>query len=157
MDAPQTPEQRLDALGIILPQAPAPAAAYLPYMIHGQTLYTAGQIAVGPDGALIERGIVGAPLSLEQAQACARQCAINVIAQLKAAVGELSRVERIIKLTVFVASAPDFISQHLVANSASQLVAEVFGEPGRHARSAVGVAVLPLNSPVEVEAIVALR
>jgi enamine deaminase RidA (YjgF/YER057c/UK114 family) len=91
---------------------------------------------------------------METAQACSRRCAINVIAQLKAALGDLSRVKRVVKLNVFVASTADFTQQHIVANSASLLVAEVFGDAGQHARSAVGVASLPLNSPVEIEAIV---
>lgn len=151
------PESILAALQITLPEAPAPAASYLPYMQSDDHIFTAGQIAVGPDKQLIASGIVGREVTLEEAQGCARQCAINILAQLKAATGDLARVKRVVKLTVFVASSPDFTSQHLVANAASELVAQVFGEAGRHARSAVGVASLPLNSPVEIEAIVALH
>ena len=147
------PEEHLKVLGIELPAAPAPAAAYLPWMKTGNHVFTAGQIAV--DGKeFVAQGIVGADIDLETAQRCARQCAINIIAQLKAATGDLARVKQVVKLNVFVASTPGFVEQHLVANAASQLLADVFGEKGRHARSAVGVPSLPLNSPVEIEAIV---
>lgn len=152
-----TPEERLAELGIELPTAPAPAAAYVPWVRTGDLVMTAGQIPV-VDGTPISTGKVGAEVDLEAAQAAARQCAINVVAQVRAAVGELSAVTRVVKLTVFVASAPDFHQQHLVANGASELVAEVFGpEVGPHARSAVGTAVLPLDVPVEVEAVVEVR
>ncbi len=150
------PQQRLDELGITLPAPPPPAAAYVPFVRTGNLVLTSGQVAVG-EGALVAEGIVGRDVDLETAVQCARQCAINVLAQLKAAVGDLARVEQVVKLTVFVASAPDFTSQHLVANGASELLAEVFGEAGRHARSAVGAPSLPTNTPVEVEAIVAVR
>ena len=151
-----TPEERLDDLGIQLPVPPAPAAAYVPYMRTGNLVFTAGQVAVGERGLLAE-GIVGRDVDLDTAVRCARQCAVNVLAQLKACVGELSAIEQVVKLTVFVASAPDFTQQHLVANGASELIGEVFGDAGRHARSAVGAPALPTNSPVEVEAIVAVR
>ncbi len=151
-----TPEQKLKELGIDLPSAPAAAAAYVPFMITGNLVMTAGQISV-KDGALIAQGVVGREIDMETAQACSRRCAINVIAQVKAALGDLSRVTRIVKLNVFVASTHEFTQQHLVANAASLLVAEVFGEAGQHARSAVGVASLPLNSPVEIEAIVEFK
>ena len=150
-----TPEQRLAELGIELPDAPAPAAAYVPYVRTGNLVYTAGQVAVA-QGSLVAEGIVGRDVDLDTAVQCARQCAINLMAQLKAAVGDLANIERIVKLTVFVASAPDFTQQHLVANGASELLGEVFGDAGRHARSAVGAPALPTNSPVEVEAIVAV-
>ena len=151
-----TPEQRLGELGIELPAPPPPAAAYVPFVRTGDLVLTSGQVAVGPDG-LIAQGIVGADVDLDTAVACARQCAINVLAQVKAAVGDLANVERVVKLTVFVASDPSFTQQHLVANGASELLAEVFGEAGRHARSAVGAPSLPTNTPVEVEAIVEVR
>lgn len=151
------PEEVLAKMGITLPEAPAPAAAYQPFMQMGDTLFTAGQIAVGPDKEFVATGIVGQEVNLETAQACARQCAINILAQIKAACGDLAKVEQIIKLTVFVASVPEFTDQHLVANGASNFLFEVLGEPGRHARSAVGVPCLPLGSPVEVEAIVKLK
>lgn len=147
------PDVRLSELGIDLPEAPAPAASYMPWAKTGHQIFTAGQIAV--DGKeFVAKGIVGDTVNLEVARECARQCGINVIAQLNAATGDLRRVTRVVKLNVFVASAPDFTDQHLVANAASELMAEVFGDRGRHARSAVGVACLPLNSPVEIEAIV---
>lgn len=151
-----TPDERLAELGITLPEPPPPAAAYVPYKRVGTLVFTSGQVAVGPNG-LVAEGIVGAGVDLDTAVACARQCAINVMAQLKAALGDLDAVEEIVKLTVFVASAPSFTQQHLVANGASELIGEVFGDAGRHARSAVGAAALPTNSPVEVEAIVAVR
>ena len=151
-----TPEQRLEEMGIMLPVPPAPAAAYVPYMRTGNLVFTAGQVAVG-EGGLLAEGIVGREVDLDTAVRCARQCAVNVLAQLKACVGELSAVEQVVKLTVFVASDPDFTQQHLIANGASELIGEVFGDAGRHARSAVGAPALPTNSPVEVEAIVAVR
>lgn len=151
-----SPEERLAELGIDLPSAPPPAAAYVPFKRVGNLVFTSGQVALGPDG-LIHQGIVGDTVDLETAVVCARQCAINVLAQLKAALGDLDSVAEIVKLTVFVASAPTFTEQHLVANGASELMAEVFGEPGRHTRSAVGAPSLPMNTPVEVEAIVAVR
>jgi enamine deaminase RidA (YjgF/YER057c/UK114 family) len=155
--APDSPDSRLSELGITLPTAPAPAAAYLPYVIDAGLVWTAGQIAVR-DGTPVATGLVGADVDMAMAQTCARQCAVNVLAQLRAAAqGDLARVERLVKLTVFVASAPGFTDQHLVANAASELMAAVFGEAGRHARSAVGVAVLPLGSPVEIEATARLR
>lgn len=146
-------EDKLSELGIELPEAPAPAAAYRPFMTTGNLLFTAGQIATD-DGQFVQTGIVGDTVSLEDAQACARQCAINIIAQAKAALGDLDRVRQIVKLNVFVASTVDFKEQHLVANGASNFMAEVFGEVGHHARSAVGVPSLPLDSPVEIEAII---
>ncbi len=151
------PEEVLREMGIELPEAPAPAASYLPYTRSGELILTAGQIAVGPDKKFVAQGVVGDDVDLETAKQCARKCAINVLAQIKAAVGDLAEVERILKLTVFVASVPTFTEQHLVANGASEFMAKVFGDAGRHARSAVGVPVLPLNSPVEIEAIVEVR
>jgi enamine deaminase RidA (YjgF/YER057c/UK114 family) len=148
-----TPEDRLVDLGITLPDAPVPAAAYVPAVPSGNLLFVSGQIPTGPEGPLAA-GKVGGDVDRSTAEQCARQCAINVVAQLKAALGELSRVRRVVKLTVFVASDPSFSEQHLVANAASELLGEVFGEPGRHARSAVGTAALPTDAPVEVEAIV---
>ena len=147
-----TPEQKLSELGIELPTPPAPAAAYVPYVRTGDLLYTAGQVAT-EGGSMVATGLVGAEVDVETAQRCARACAINLIAQIKAAVGDLSNVQRIVKLTVFVASTPEFNEQHLVANGASELLGEVFGDRGKHARSAVGNSSLPLGTPVEVEAV----
>jgi enamine deaminase RidA (YjgF/YER057c/UK114 family) len=148
-----SPSERLAELGITLPEPPPPAAAYIPYVRTGSLVLTSGQVATA-DGQLVARGLLGDDLDVETGQRCARQCAINVLAQLQAAVGDLSKVVRIVKITVFVASTPDFTDQHLVANGASELLGEVFGDAGRHARSAVGAPSLPTGTPVEVEAIV---
>jgi enamine deaminase RidA (YjgF/YER057c/UK114 family) len=148
-----TPEERLAELGITLPEPPAPAAAYVPFVRTGSLVLTAGQVAAR-DGQLVATGLLGREVDVETGQRCARQCAINVLAQVKAAVGDLSKVRRVVKLTVFVASTADFTEQHLVANGASELIGAVFGEAGRHARSAVGAPSLPTGTPVEVEAIV---
>lgn len=150
-----TPEERLESLGLPLPPAPAAAAAYKPWSASGNLVMTAGQLPV-VDGELPHTGKVGGEVSLAQAEKLARQAAVNILAQAKDAAGELSRV-RVVKLTCFVASTPDFTQQHLVANGASELLAEVLGEDGRHARSAVGVPVLPLDSPVEIEAVLEIR
>jgi len=146
-------ETRIAEMGIALPAAAAPAANYVPFMRSGNLLFTAGQLPLR-DGKLASTGLVGADLDVVAGQDTARQCAINILAQAKAALGSLDSVARIVKITVFVASAPGFTQQHLVANGASDLLAEVFGEAGQHARSAVGVASLPLDAPVEIEAII---
>lgn len=148
-----SPEERVAELGLTLPEAAAPAAAYLPARESGDLLFTAGQLPL-EGGSLVTTGTCGGEVTTPVGQQCARQCALNVLAQLKAALGDLSRVRRVVKVTVFVASTPDFGEQHLVANGASELLAEVFGDEGRHARSAVGVPSLPMHAPVEVEAIV---
>lgn len=143
--------QRLQELGEELPSVPVPAAAYVPFTRVGDLVYTSGQLPV-VDGKLPMTGKVGADLTLEEAQPLARRCALNVLAIGAQAAGDLDRV-RVVKLTVFVASDPSFSQQHLVANGASEFLGEVLGDAGVHARSAVGVPVLPLDSPVEVEAI----
>jgi len=148
-----TPEQRLDKLGITLPQPVAPLAAYVPVVRTGNHLYVSGQVPLA-GGESTATGRLGQDLELEEGRIAARVCAVNVMAALKAELGELDKVTRVVKLTVFVASAPDFTDQPKVANAASELIGEVFGDLGRHARSAVGVAALPLGVPVEVEAIV---
>ncbi len=143
---------RLADMGLALPAVPPPAAAYVPSASFGSLVQTAGQLPM-QDGALLHTGKVGAAVSLEQAQDCARQCALNVLAVGAGHVdGDLDRL-RVVKLTVFVASVPTFSEQHLVANGASNLVGDVLGDAGVHARSAVGVPVLPLDAPVEVEAL----
>ena len=149
-------EAKVLELGYTLPTAPPPAAIYLPYMKTGSQLWVAGQIAMS-DGMLLAEGRVGAEVSLERARQCAQQCALNLLAQVKAAVGGLDEVVQVVKLNVFVASIPTFTEQHLVANGASELFGDIFGVQGAHARSAVGVAVLPLNSPVEIDAIFELK
>jgi enamine deaminase RidA (YjgF/YER057c/UK114 family) len=148
-----TPEARLTELGITLPSPPAPVAAYVPTVTSGSHLYVSGQIPL-VDGKIAVTGRLGAEVDTAAGAEAARACAINVIAQLKAALGELDRVVRVVKVTGFVASAPGFGDQPEVINGASELFVDVFGEAGRHARSAVGVADLPRNVPVEVEAIV---
>ena len=150
-----TPTEALEQLGLTLPPVPAPAAAYKAWNAAGNLVHTAGQLPV-VDGALPMTGKVGADVTVAEAEKLARQCAVNLLAIAQDAAGDLARV-RVVKLTCFVASTPDFTQQHLVANGASELLAEVLGEDGRHARSAVGVPSLPLDSPVEVEAILEIR
>ena len=149
-------DERLAELGITLPQPAAPVAAYVPAVEHGGLLHISGQISFSEDGNLIV-GRLGDDMNLERGKEAARRCGIMLLAQMTAALGSLERVERIVKLGVFVNSAPSFTDQPKVANGASELMQEVFGEAGRHARSAVGVAVLPLGVAVEVDAIVAVR
>ena len=147
-----SPDDRLASLGITLPDAQPPIASYVPAVKSGDLLFVSGQIPM-IGGELSRRGLVGREISVEDAAADARVCALNALAQIKAFVGDLARVRRIVKLTVFVASSENFHAQPTVANGASDLFAEVFGENGKHARSAVGVAQLPLGAPVEVEVI----
>lgn len=149
-----SPEQRLEELGISLPEPVQPMAAYVATVRSGDMVYVSGQVPI-VDGKLAYAGRLGADgLSVEEGVEAARRCAINVLAALKGELGELSRVRRVVKLTGFVASAPDFHDQPRVINGASELLVDVFGDAGRHARSAVGMAALPLGVPVEVEAIV---
>jgi enamine deaminase RidA (YjgF/YER057c/UK114 family) len=147
-----TPEERLEQLGVTLPAPAAPVAAYIPCVRTGNLVYVSGQVPV-VDGKPSHLGRLGAGVELEEGVAAARTCAINVLAALKAEMGALSQVRRIVKVTVFVASDPGFTDQPKVANGASELFGEVFGEAGSHARAAVGVAALPLGVPVEVDAI----
>ncbi|MDP9086280.1 MAG: RidA family protein [Pseudomonadota bacterium] len=149
-------DQRLAELGITLPQAAAPVAAYVPAVEINGLLHVSGQISFADDGSLI-KGRLGESVDLEAGTAAARRCGIMLLAQLKAALGSLDRVERIVKLGVFVNSTGDFTDQPKVANGASELMVEVFGEAGKHARSAVGVPTLPLGVAVEVDAVVAVR
>ena len=148
-----TPEERLEELGLSVPGVAAPVAAYIPAIRSGSHVYTSGQLPMR-DGRLLHTGAVGGVVSQAEAVECARQCALNALAAIKAEVGELAAVKQIVKVVVFVASTPDFTNQPLVANGVSELLGEVFGDAGRHARSAVGVAVLPLHAPVEVELLV---
>ena len=146
---------RLAELGIELPQAATPVAAYVPVVVTGNLAHVSGQLPF-VDGRLVT-GRLGEGVSLEQGQAAARACGLMILAQLQAALGSLDRVERVVKLGAFICSADTFPDQPMVANGASELMAEVFGEAGKHARSAVGVPVLPLGAAVEVDAIVALK
>ncbi|MBF4586614.1 RidA family protein [Curtobacterium sp. VKM Ac-2887] len=146
---------RLAELGLTLPPVAAPVAAYVPAVVTGHYVYTAGQLPF-VDGALPVTGKVGASVDAETATAQARVAALNALAAVESVAGSLDRVARVVKVTVFVASEPSFTGQPGVANGASTLVGEVFGDAGVHARSAVGVAVLPLGAPVEVELVVEL-
>jgi enamine deaminase RidA (YjgF/YER057c/UK114 family) len=148
-----TPEERLAELGLSVPDVAKPVAAYVPAVRTGSYIFTSGQLPMR-DGQLITTGKVGGEVTPEEAVECARQCALNAIAAVRAEVGELSNVKKIVKVVAFVASTPDFTGQPGVANGASELFGQVFGEAGQHARSAVGVPVLPLDAPVEVELIV---
>jgi enamine deaminase RidA (YjgF/YER057c/UK114 family) len=147
-----SPEQRLAALGLTLPPVTPPLAAYVPAVRSGSFVYTAGQLPV-VEGQLLATGKVGAEVGVNEAAALARTCALNALAAAASVTGGLSALRRIVKVTGFVASAPDFTAQAQVVNGASELLLEVFGEHGRHARSAVGMAVLPLDAPVEIELI----
>jgi enamine deaminase RidA (YjgF/YER057c/UK114 family) len=149
-------DQRLAELGITLPQPAAPVASYVPTVEVGGMLYISGQVSFGADGQLI-KGRLGEDVDVDGGIAAARRCGIMLLAQMKAALGSLDRVERVVKLGAFVNSAGDFTDQPKVANGASELMQDVFGEAGRHARSAVGVPVLPLGAAVEIDAVVAVR
>lgn len=150
-----TIEEKLAELGLTLPQPAAPVAAYAPVVIAGGMAYVSGQVSM-KDGQLI-RGRLGENMTPEEGLAAAQACGLMIVAQLKAALGDLSRVERIVKLGAFVNSTADFVDQPKIANGASELMVALFGEAGRHARSAVGVPVLPLGVAVEIDAIVAVR
>jgi enamine deaminase RidA (YjgF/YER057c/UK114 family) len=146
---------RLAELGLTLPAVAAPVAAYVPAVVTGGYVYTAGQLPF-VDGALPVTGKVGQSVDVDTATTQARVAALNALAAVESVAGSLDRVARVVKVTVFVASDPTFTGQPGVANGASNLVGEVFGDAGVHARSAVGVAVLPLDAPVEVELVVEL-
>jgi enamine deaminase RidA (YjgF/YER057c/UK114 family) len=148
--AAATPEERLAELGLKVPAVAKPVAAYVPAVRSGSLVFTSGQLPM-VDGALPRTGKVGAEVSAEEAKELAQRCALNALAAIKAEIGDLARVRQVVKLVGFVASAPDFTGQPGVINGASELLGQVFGEAGAHARSAVGVAVLPLDAPVEVE------
>ena len=151
----ETIEARLARLGVTLSPAAAPAANYLPYVRHDGLLYVSGQLPLAPQGIAC-RGRLGESVALEEGRKAARLCAVNILAQAKAALdGDLERIRQILRITCFVASSPHFTEQHLVANGASDFLAEALGERGRHARAAVGVAALPLDAAVEIDAIIA--
>ncbi len=151
-----SPEQRLEQLGLELPPVAAPLAAYVPAVRTGLHVHTSGQLPI-VRGELVVTGKVGEAVDAERAKDLARVCALNALAAVRAEIGELSRVARVVKVVGYVASAPGFTGQPGVVNGASELLGEVFGAAGRHARSAVGVAVLPLDAPVEVELVVEVR
>jgi enamine deaminase RidA (YjgF/YER057c/UK114 family) len=148
-------EDRLSALGLTVPDVVPPVAAYVPALRDGNLVFTSGQLPM-VDGKLAATGKVGAEVSAEDAKGYAATCALNAIAAIKAELGDLDRVARVVKVVGFVASDPSFTGQPGVINGASELLGEAFGDKGVHARSAVGVAVLPLDAPVEVEVIVSV-
>jgi enamine deaminase RidA (YjgF/YER057c/UK114 family) len=149
-------EERIKELGIELPTPAAPAGSYVPFVLSGSQLWIAGQVPFW-DGKIKYRGKVGDGASLEDAVASARLCALNIIAQAKEALGDLDRIERFIKLGGFVNATPDFTNHPVIINGASDVIAEIFGDVGKHARFAVGAAGLPLDSTTEVDAIIAVR
>ncbi|MEL7042046.1 MAG: RidA family protein [Pseudomonadota bacterium] len=146
-----SPETRLAELGITLPEPMKAVANYVPFVITGQQLFVSGQVSAGPDGLV--KGRLGETMTLEEGKAAARLCAVNLIAQCKAALGDLSRLTRVIKLGGFVNAHPDFEALPQVVNGCSDLMVEVFGDAGRHARSAVASPVLPLGVAVEVDGV----
>lgn len=148
-----TVTERLAELGISIPAVAKPVASYLPSSISGNMVFTAGQLPF-IDGSLPATGKVGADVDATEAAGMARTAVLNALAAIETSIGSVDRITKIVKLVVFVASAPDFTGQPGVANGASDVLVEIFGESGRHARSAVGVAVLPLDAPVELELIV---
>lgn len=147
-----TVEGRLKEAGIVLPAAPPPAGNYVPVAVTGNLAVVSGQIAA-KDGRVVVKGRLGADVSIEQGYEAAKLCAVNILAQLKAAIGDLDRVRRCVRLAGFVAGAPEFTDQPKVMNGASDLMALAFGEAGKHARVAVGAPSLPLGTAVEVEAL----
>ena len=150
-------EARLARLNVVLPAPAAPAANYVPFMRHEKLLIISGQLPLS-GGAVIWRGRLGDAVTVEEGREAARLCAINILAQAKAALdGDLERIAQVLRITGFVASAPHFCEQHLVLNGASDLLAEALGPRGRHARAAVGTASLPLDAAVEVDAMIAVR
>lgn len=149
-------EDRLAALGLSLPEVVPPVAAYVPAVRSGTLVWTSGQLPV-VDGKLAARGKVGAEVDPDAAKEHARTCALNALAAVKSVVGDLDQVVRVVKVVGYVASDPSFTGQPQVVNGASELLGEVFGDAGKHARSAVGMAVLPLDAPVEVEVVVEVR
>ena len=146
-----TPESRLAELGITLPEPMAAVANYVPFVITGNQLFVSGQVSVGPDGLVTGR--LGEDMSLEEGQAAARLCGLNLIAQCKAAVSDLSRIKRVVKLGGFVNAHPNFVQIPQVINGCSDVMVDVFGDAGRHARSAVSSPVLPLGVAVEVDGV----
>ncbi|KQW47136.1 LysR family transcriptional regulator [Nocardioides sp. Root1257] len=147
------PEDRLAELGLSVPEVAKPVAAYVPAVVSGDLVFTSGQLPMR-SGELMYTGKVGGEIGPEEAKECAQQCVLNAIAAVKSVIGDLDRVAQVVKVVAFIASTPDFTGQPQVANGASELLGQVFGDAGIHARSAVGVPVLPLDAPVEVELIV---
>ncbi|MGY5106914.1 RidA family protein [Streptomyces sp. 900105245] len=149
-------EKRLADMGLELPRPATSVANYLPCVQTGSLLFTSGQLPLR-DGEFVATGLLGRDLDTAAGRLAARWCALNVLAQAREAIGDLDRIERLVKITVFVAGAPEFTDHHLVANGGSDLFVEALAEKGRHARSAVGVAALPMNAPVEIEAVIHVK
>ncbi|EKF19539.1 RidA family protein [Nitratireductor pacificus] len=146
-------EKKLLELGVELPDAATPVANYVPFVQSGSLLMTSGQLPL-KDGKLMAMGLLGRELGTEAGKLAAKWCSVNILAQARTALGDLERIKRIVKITVYVASTPDFTDQHLVANGASDFLVAALGERGRHARAAVGMASLPMNAPVEIDAVI---
>ena len=143
-------ENRLSELGLLLPEAPKPVAAYIPAKQSGKLVFTAGQLPM-VNGELISKGFLGQEVAIEDAIKAARVCTLNALAAIKGVIGDLDQIKQIVRVVGYVASNPTFIQQPAVVNGASELLLEIFGDAGKHARSAVGMAVLPLNASVEIE------
>ena len=143
-------EARLNELNLSLPDAPKPVAAYIPAKQTGNLVFTAGQLPM-VNGELISKGLLGQDVEIEEANKAARICTLNALAAIKGVIGDLDRIKQIVRVVGYVASVPTFTQQPAVVNGASELLLEIFGENGKHARSAVGMAVLPLNASVEIE------
>jgi enamine deaminase RidA (YjgF/YER057c/UK114 family) len=143
-------EIKLEKMGIVLPEIPKPVAAYIPAKQAGNLVFTAGQLPM-VQGELISKGLLGQDVEIEEANKAARICTLNALAAIKGVIGELDRIQQIVRVVGYVASAPTFTQQPAVVNGASELLLEIFGERGKHARSAVGMAVLPLNASVEID------
>jgi enamine deaminase RidA (YjgF/YER057c/UK114 family) len=143
-------ENRLSELGLLLPEAPKPVAAYIPAKQAGKLVFTAGQLPM-VNGELISKGFLGQEVAIEDAIKAARVCTLNALAAIKGVIGDLDRIKQIVRVVGYVASIPTFTQQPAVVNGASELLLEIFGDAGKHARSAVGMAVLPLNASVEIE------
>ncbi len=148
-----TVEQKLASQGIPLHEPPNPVANYVPFVRSGNLLFVSGQVCLGADGKLIAKGKLGAGVTVEQGAAAARGCAVNLLAQVKAALGDLDKVARVVRLGGYVNSAPDFLDGPKVLNGASDLMVAAFGEKGRHSRTTVGVAALPADAAVEVDGV----
>ena len=143
-------ESRINELKIMLPDAPKPVAAYIPAKQTGNLVFTAGQLPM-VNGELISKGLLGQDVEIDEANKAARICTLNALAAIKGVIGDLDRIKQIVRVVGYVASVPTFTQQPAVVNGASELLLEIFGENGKHARSAVGMAVLPLNASVEIE------
>ena len=149
-------EERLNELGIVIPEAPKPVAAYIPAKRVGNLIFTAGQLPM-VNGELISKGLLGQDVEIEEANKAARICTINAIAAIKGVIGDLDQIQQIVRVVGYVASVSTFTQQPAVVNGASELLLEIFGDNGKHARTAVGMAALPLNAPVEIELTVEVK